>query len=133
MTNIDQPRVASKSAVVGNPFVILGPLDRLPTLITNDSVARSERYFRIAIQGPSSCWQWKSTMLKFRLDTVVQWFLWYHAFSHDRLRVFFGLSREALDEQLQRENQGDISTSLIASEFLRQKKISFSREMGMMG
>ncbi len=85
-------------------------------------------YYRVAIQGdPSLPWQWKSTPLS-SLNTVLQWLQFYRAFPKDRLRIFSSPSREEMNEQLARENQGLLSTSVMAAQFLQERLIG-SREM----
>ncbi len=90
-------------------------------------------YYRIAIRREGNhrdqlpIWQWKSTVLR-SLNTLLQWFQFYRALPHDRLRVFFSSSREELNEQLMRENQGLGSNSVPAVQFLRERLISV-REM----
>jgi hypothetical protein len=80
-------------------------------------------YYRVAIQGDSSVlWQWKSTVLS-SLDTVLQFLRLYRALPPDRLRVFSSSSREALNEQLEQENQGLASTSVTAVQFLRERRL----------
>src|SRR6266700_4240523 len=78
-------------------------------------------YYRVAIQtGQPSTWQWKSTPLS-SLNTLLQWLQFYRAFPHDRLRLFSSCSRETLNEQLVRENQGLESTSVPATQFLQER------------
>ncbi len=78
-------------------------------------------YYRVAIQVDASpTWQWKSTALS-SLNIVLQWLQFYRAFPHERLRIFSSSSREALNEQLVRENQGLASTSLPATQFLQER------------
>jgi hypothetical protein len=78
-------------------------------------------YYRVAIQvDPSPTWQWKSIALS-SLNSVLQWLQCYRAFPQERLRIFFSSSREALNEQLVRENQGLASTSLPVTQFLQEK------------
>ena len=85
-------------------------------------------YYRVAIQGASSLtWQWKSTPLS-SLNTLLQWLQFYRAFPKDRLRIFSSPSREAMNEQLARENQGLRSTSIVAVQFLQERLIC-TREM----
>jgi hypothetical protein len=80
-------------------------------------------YYRIAIQVDSSpTWQWKSTALS-SLNILLQWLQFYRAFPQDRLRIFSSPSREALNEQLLRENQGLLSASVPATQFLQEKRI----------
>jgi hypothetical protein len=81
-------------------------------------------YYRVAIQVHSSpTWQWKSTALS-SLNILLQWLQFYRAFPHDRLRIFSSSSREELNEQLVRENQGLGSTSVMATQFLQQRRIT---------
>ncbi len=81
-------------------------------------------YYRVAIQvGEESTWQWKSTALS-SLNILLQWLQFYRAFPHDRLRIFSSSSREALNEQLLRENQRRLSTSVLATHFLQERRIT---------
>jgi hypothetical protein len=85
-------------------------------------------YYRVAIQGdPSLPWQWKSTPLS-SLNTLLQWLQFYRALPKERLRIFSSASREQMNEQLARENQGLLSTSVMAAQFLQERLIG-SREM----
>src|SRR5213082_1900282 len=80
-------------------------------------------YYRVAIQvEPSPLWQWKSSVLS-SLHSLFQWFRLYRTLPHDRLRVFSSSSRERMNEQLVRENQGLESTSVIAAQFLQERMI----------
>jgi hypothetical protein len=80
-------------------------------------------YYRVAIQNfQTSIWQWKSTPLS-SLHTLFQWLQWYRSFPHDRLRIFSSPSREAMNEQLARENKGLGSTSVTATHFLHQRRL----------
>ena len=81
-------------------------------------------YYRVAIQVDASpTWQWKSTVLS-SLNILLHWLQFYRAFPHDRLRIFSSSSREALNEQLVRENQGLASTSVPATQFLQERMIA---------
>ena len=61
-------------------------------------------YYRVAIQVDAQpAWKWQSTALS-SLNSVLQWLQFYRAFPHERLRIFSSSSREALNEQLVREN-----------------------------
>jgi hypothetical protein len=83
-------------------------------------------YYRVAIQvDASSTWRWKSTALS-SLDVVFQWLRLYHALPQDRLRVFSSCSREGMNEQLERVNQGLESTSVTAAQFLNERMIGSS-------
>ena len=87
-------------------------------------------YYRIAIQNrQTSIWQWKSTPLS-SLHALFQWLQWYRAFPHDRLRIFSSPSRVAMNEQLVRENQGQGSTSVTATHFLHQRRLSLPEALG---
>ncbi len=81
-------------------------------------------YYRVAIQVHSSpTWQWKSTALS-SLNILLQWLQFYRAFPRERWRIFSSSSREELNEQLVRENQGLGSTSVMATQFLQQRRIT---------
>ena len=80
-------------------------------------------YYRDAIkvdQVPH--WQWKSTVLS-SLDALFQLLRLYRAVPQDRLRVFSSSSREEMNEQLVRVNQGLASTSVTAAQFLHERMI----------
>lgn len=86
-------------------------------------------YYRVAIQGDlSPSWQWKSTSLS-ELSVLFQWLRLYRTLPHDCLRIFSCSSREDMDEQLVRENQGLGSTSVTVAQFLQERMIG-SREVG---
>ena len=55
---------------------------------------------------------------------VLQWLQFYRAFPQERLRIFSSPSREGLNEQLARENQGLLSTSVPATHFLQARGIT---------
>ena len=80
-------------------------------------------YYRVAIQvDPSANFQWKSTVLS-ELSTLFQFLRLYQALPPDRLRVFSSSSREEMNEQLVRENQGLASTSVTAAQFLQERRL----------
>ncbi len=80
-------------------------------------------YYRVAIQlDHLPAWQWKSTVLS-ELSAVFQWLRLYRALPQDRLRVFSSSSREEMDEQIGRENQGLSSTSVTVAQFLQARMI----------
>jgi hypothetical protein len=86
-------------------------------------------YYRVAIQVDAQpTWQWKSTKLS-SLNILLHWLQYYRVLPHDRLRIFSSSSREELNEQLVRENQGLLSTSVPATQFLQERGIA-SREVG---
>ncbi len=81
-------------------------------------------YYRVAIQrGQSPTWRWKSTALT-SLDVLFRFLQLYRALPPDHLRVFSSCSREDLDEQLVRENNGFGSPSVTAAQFLQVRLIS---------
>jgi hypothetical protein len=71
--------------------------------------------------------QWTSTPLS-SLNILLRWLQFFRAIPKDLLRIFSSPSREELSEQLTRENQGLLSTSVMAAQFLQEKLIG-SREM----
>jgi hypothetical protein len=81
-------------------------------------------YYRVAIQVDQvPHWQWKSTPLS-SLDALFQWLRLYRALPQDHLRVFSCSSREEMNEQLVRANQGLESASVTAAQFLQERMIS---------
>ncbi len=81
-------------------------------------------YYRVAFQVDAQPpWKWQSTALS-SLNSVLQWLQVYRAFPQERLRIFSSSSREALNEQLVRENQGLASTSVPATQFLQARGIT---------
>ena len=80
-------------------------------------------YYRVAIQvDASSTWRWKSTALS-GLSALFQWLRLYRALPQDHLRVFSSSSREEMNEQLMQVNQGRLSTSVTAAQFLHERMI----------
>lgn len=85
-------------------------------------------YYRVATQaGDGATWKWKSTVLS-SLETLFRFLRLYQALPQDQLRVFSSHSREELGEQLVRENEGLRSTSVTATQFLQERRLS-SREV----
>ena len=81
-------------------------------------------YYRIAIQVDAQPpWKWQSTVLS-GLSSLLQWLQVYRAFSHERLRIFSSPLREALNAQLAWENQGLVSASVPAIQFLQERGIA---------
>ena len=81
-------------------------------------------YYRVAIQVDSSpTWKWKSTALS-SLNVLFHWFQYYRAVPQERLRIFSSSCEEELNEQLVRENQGRVSTSVPATQFLQERRIA---------
>jgi hypothetical protein len=80
-------------------------------------------YYRVAIQiRQSQTWKWQSTPLS-SLSALFQWLQFYRAFPHDRLRIFSSCSREEMHELLVQANQGLLSTSVTATQFLQERMI----------
>jgi hypothetical protein len=81
-------------------------------------------YYRVAIQlDTQPTWKWKSTALS-SLNTLFHWLQYYRVLPHDRLRIFSSSSQEALNEQIVRENQGLLSTSTMATQFLQERLLA---------
>lgn len=81
-------------------------------------------YYRVAIQVDAQLpWQWKSTVLS-SLNILLQWLQFYRAFPYEHLCIFSSSSRESLNKQLERENQGLESTSVTATHFLQERLIA---------
>src|SRR5438445_9425321 len=81
-------------------------------------------YYRVAIQvDPLPIWKWKSTALS-SLNILLHWLQYYRVLPHDRLRIFSSSSPEELHEQLVRENQGFLSTSAMATQFLQERMLA---------
>jgi hypothetical protein len=81
-------------------------------------------YYRVAIQVDTSpTWKWKSTALS-SLNILFHWLQYYRVFPHDRLRIFSSSSQDDLNKQLVRENQGLLSTSVPAIQFLQERGLA---------
>ncbi len=80
-------------------------------------------YYRVAFQVEARpIWHWKSTVLS-SLDALFQILRRYRALPQDRLRVFSSPSREEFDKMLAQENNGSASNSVMAEQFLRERKL----------
>src|SRR5260370_35357716 len=85
-------------------------------------------YYRVAIQvNQQRIWQWRSRALN-SLQSLLGFLRLYRAIPQDRLRVFSSTSREDLNEQLIQENQGRLTSSVTAAQFLYERGMG-SREM----
>jgi hypothetical protein len=85
-------------------------------------------YYRVAIQmNQQPTWQWRSTALT-SLEALFDFLRLYRVTPQDRLRVFSSASREDLNEQLVQENQGRLTNSVTAAQFLYERGMG-SREM----
>lgn len=81
-------------------------------------------YYRLAIQdNDTSKWNWKSTVLT-SLVSVLHLLRIYSPISPERIRVFSATCTEELTQMLNRENDGLVSGSLTAGEFLRERRLS---------
>lgn len=80
-------------------------------------------YYRVAFQEETRLiWHWKSTVLS-SLDALFQLLRRFRALPQDRLRVFSSSSREELNKMLAQENNGQASNSVMAEQFLRERKL----------
>jgi len=85
-------------------------------------------YYRVAIQvNQQPTWQWRSTALT-SLEALFSFLRLYRVIPQDHLRVFSSTSREDLNEQLVQENQGRLTNSVTAAQFLYERGMG-SREM----
>jgi hypothetical protein len=81
-------------------------------------------YYRIAIQGEAQPpWKWQSTVLS-GLCSLLQWLQVNRTFPQERLRICSCASLQGLNEQLARENQGLVSASVLAPQFLQERRIA---------
>lgn len=81
-------------------------------------------YYRVAVQvNDEPTWKWKSTVLS-SLNTLFQFFRLYSTLPHDQLLVFSSPQHEGLDEMLKQENNGFITPSVTAEQFLQDRRIS---------
>jgi hypothetical protein len=89
-------------------------------------------WYRVAIQvNTAPNWQWKSTVLG-TLETLFGWLRLYRMIPLEQLRVFSATSEEDLNEQLMRVNQGRVSTSVPAANFLQERGMSMEGLTGVM-
>ena len=80
-------------------------------------------YYRLALQEhETSKWIWKSTVLT-SLVAVLHLLRMYSPIPAERIRVFSSTCKEEMVEMLNRENDGLISGSLTAGEFLRERHL----------
>ncbi len=81
-------------------------------------------HYRLALQDrQTGRWIWKTTVLT-SLEAVFELLGCYRALiSQDRIRVFTASSKEELQEQLSRENNGLVSGSVTATQFLRERHL----------
>lgn len=90
-------------------------------------------YYRVAFQVEQSpTWVWKSTALT-SLEALFGFLRHYRALPPERLRVFSSPSKETLNEQLARENQGGACQSVTAARFLQERKVSLPAMIEQIG
>jgi hypothetical protein len=87
------------------------------------------KYYRLALQDRQTArWSWKTTALT-SLQTVFQLLRSYSSLlPQDRIRVFTSSSKEELHELLSRENDGLVSGSVSAAQFLRERNIAIPEQ-----
>lgn len=75
-------------------------------------------YYRVAFKvAHTQSWQWRSSPLT-SLPTLFTLLRAYHGIPDDRVRIFFSSSEKEMEEMLIRQNEGQISSSLTADQFL---------------
>ncbi|HLL79683.1 MAG TPA: hypothetical protein VKT25_09300 [Ktedonobacteraceae bacterium] len=80
-------------------------------------------YYRVAVQTcPEACLEWKTTPLS-SLDALFRMLRRYSALPLDSFRVFKASSREELNSLLSLENDGLMTSSETAADFLCERKI----------
>lgn len=80
-------------------------------------------YYRIAVQEhETSKWIWKSTILT-SLVAVLHLLRIYNPIPSERIRVFSSTCSDELAEMLARENDGLVSGSRTAGEFLQERRL----------
>ena len=81
-------------------------------------------YYRVAIRtNETTDWRWKSTVVT-SLEAILGLIKLYSCVPKDRIRVFFSSSVEAMNGMLARENEGLVSNSVTAEQFLSGKRVS---------
>ena len=69
-----------------------------------------------------TAWKWRSSTLT-SLGAVQMFLKMYSSMPKERVRVFMASSAEAMDEMLNRQNQGLVSSSITVDEFLQRKNL----------
>jgi hypothetical protein len=73
-------------------------------------------YYRVAYQAEETqSWKWKSTSVT-SINALLNLLRSYNAIPQERIRVFMATSKDYMDEMLQRQNQGLLSTSVSADQ-----------------
>jgi hypothetical protein len=75
-------------------------------------------YYRVAFKiAHTQSWQWRSSSLT-SLPTLFTLLRAYHGIPYDRVRIFFSSSEKEIEEMLIRQNEGQLTSSLTADQFL---------------
>jgi len=86
-------------------------------------------YYRVALQiGQAQTWQWRSTPLT-SLQALQTFLRAYSTLPQQRVRVFFSSSGKDMDAMLLRQNEGQMSSSVTADQFLTGKPTLSSLEI----
>ncbi|SRR5581483_11904807 len=81
-------------------------------------------YYRVAFRAEQpATWKWRSTALT-SLQALLLLLRTYSNMPKDRIRVFFSSSEEDMEEMLNRQNHGLVSSSVTAEQLLAGKKIN---------
>ncbi len=81
-------------------------------------------YYRVAFKVThTQSWQWRSASLT-SLPTLFTLLRAYHGIPCDRVRIFFSSSENGMEEMLIRQNEGQITSSLTADQFLTGHRIN---------
>lgn len=85
-------------------------------------------YYRLAIQNRQTTqWHWKTTAVS-SLQAVFHLLRIYRVRPQDGIRVFTAASKEDLSEMLKRQNTTLASSSVTATQFLREKTLAVSEQ-----
>ena len=81
-------------------------------------------YYRVAFKiAHTQSWQWRSSSLT-SLPTLFTLLRAYHGIPYDRVRIFFSSSEKEMEEMLIRQNEGQVTSSLTADQFLTGHRIN---------
>jgi hypothetical protein len=81
-------------------------------------------YYRVAFKlTHSQIWQWRSASMT-SLPTLFTLLRAYHGIPCDRVRIFFSSSEKGMEEMLIRQNEGQVTSSLTADQFLTGHRIN---------
>jgi hypothetical protein len=85
-------------------------------------------YYRLAIRNRQTTqWNWKTTAVS-SLAAVFQLLRIYRMLPQDGIRVFTAASKADLSEMLKRQNTTLASSSVTATQFLREKNLAISEQ-----